>query len=112
MKVAIFLLQAIFIEQKDPGSPQMDMLTNLPVYRRNAEGSCETNVIKELLQVQYYNPKGRPPYSTSVLRFALIMRYTSNSAYQYLKKILPLTSNSLLCKLKSQTIDTSKGLVY
>ena len=89
----------------------LDMLTNLPVYCRNAEGSCETNVIKELLQIQYYNPKGRPPYSNSVLRFALIMRYTSNSAYQYLKNFIPLPSNSLLCKLKSQTIDTTKGLV-
>ena len=30
----------------------LDILTNLPVYCRNAEGSCETNVIKELLQIQ------------------------------------------------------------
>ena len=89
----------------------LNMLSNLPVHCRNVEGTCETNVIKELLQLQYYNPKGRPPYSTSVLRFALIMRYTSNSAYQYLKNFLPLPTNSLLCKLKSQSIDTSKGLV-
>ena len=67
----------------------LDMLTNLPVYCRNAEGSCEANVIKELLLIQYYNPKGRPPYSTSVIRFTLIMRYTSNSAYQYLKNFFP-----------------------
>ena len=88
----------------------LDMLTNLPVYCKNAERTCETNVINELIKLQYYNPKGRPPYSATVLRFALIMRYTSNSAYKYLKRFLPLPSYSLLRKLKSQSVDTSKGL--
>ena len=68
----------------------LDMLTNLPVYCKNAEGTCESDVIKELIKLQYYDPKGRPPYSANVLRFALIMRYTSNSAYKYLKRFLPL----------------------
>ena len=86
------------------------MLTNLPVYCKNAEEICETDVIKEVIKLQYYNPQGRPPYSANVLRFALIMRYTSNSAYRYLKRFLPLPSYSLLRKLKSQKIDTSKAL--
>ena len=38
------------------------------------------------------------------------MRYTSNSAYRYLKGFLPLPSYSLLRKLKSQKIDASKAL--
>ena len=38
------------------------------------------------------------------------MRYTYNSAYRYLKRFLPLPSYSLLRKLKSQKIDTSKAL--
>ena len=88
----------------------LDMLTNLPVYCKNAERTCETNVINELIKLQYYNPKGRPPYSATVLRFALIIRYTSNSAYKYLKRFLPLPSYFLLRKLKSQSVDTSKGL--
>ena len=37
----------------------LDMLTNLPVYLRNAESTCETDVIGELLKLKYYNPKGR-----------------------------------------------------
>ena len=89
----------------------LDMLTNLPVYCRNAESTCETDIIGELLKLKYYNPKGRPPYSATVLRFALIMRYTSNSAYRYLEKFLPLPSFSLLYKLKSHHIDTCKGLI-
>ena len=86
------------------------MLTNLPVYCKNAEEICETDVIKELIKLQYYNPQGRTPYSANMLRFALIMRYTSNSAYWYLKRFLPLPSYSLLRKLKSQKIDTSNAL--
>ena len=88
----------------------LDMLTNLPVYCKNAEEICETDVIKELIKLQYYNPQGRPPYSADVLRFSLIMWYASNSAYRYLKRFLPLPSYSLLRKIKSQKIDTSKAL--
>ena len=56
------------------------MLTNLPVYCRNSQSNYETSVIKELLQRQFYSPKGMPPYSSTVLRFALLMRGTSNPA--------------------------------
>ena len=38
----------------------LDMLTDLPVYCRNVEATCETNIISELLRLQYYNPKGSP----------------------------------------------------
>ena len=38
----------------------LDILTNLPVYCRNVEATCETNIISELLKLQYYNPKGIP----------------------------------------------------
>ena len=91
----------------------LDMLTNLPVYCRNSDSIYETKVIRELVRLQFYNPKGRTPYSSTVFRFALLMRYTSNSAYRYLKKFLPLPSYSLLSKLKSlsESIDTSKALL-
>ena len=65
----------------------LDMLTNLQTYCRNSESHYEINVIKELIQLQYYSPRGRPPYSNTVLRFDL-MRYTSNSAYRHLKTFL------------------------
>ena len=89
----------------------LDMLTNLPVYCKDVEATCETNIISELLNLQYCNPKGRPPYSTTVLRFALILRYTFNTGYRYLQKFLPLPSYSLLYRLKSQPFDTCKGLL-
>ena len=49
-------------------------------------------VIKKLVNVSYYSPKGRPKYSSDVLKFALMLRYTSHSAYQFLSNFLPLPS--------------------
>ena len=39
-----------------------------------------------------------------------MLRYTSNSAYNFLKKYIPLPSNSLLRKLKSPSIDNCQTL--
>lgn len=39
-----------------------------------------------------------------------MMRYKSNSAYTFLKKYIPLPSNSLLRKLKSPSIDNCQAL--
>ena len=82
------------------------MLTNLPVYYRKV-ATCEINKISELLKIQHYNHKGRSPYSTTVFRLALIMRYTSNSGYRYLQRFLPLQSYSKLYKLKSEPINNT-----
>ena len=68
----------------------LDLLTNLPSYCRNATCSYDVDVIKKLLSVFFYSPKGRPKYSSEVLKFALMLRYTSHSAYQFLSKFLPL----------------------
>ena len=41
---------------------------------------------------------------------SLLLRYTSNSAYSFLKKYIPLPSNSLLRKLKFPSIDNCQVL--
>ena len=63
-----------------------------------------------LLNVSFYNPKGRPKYSSDVLKFALMLRYTSHSAYQLLSNFLPLPSESLIRKLKSRSVITNDAL--
>ena len=65
------------------------MLTNLPNYWTNYIGSydgCDIKVIQKLFNSTYYHPKGRPKYSHNTLRFALLMGYTSNSAYKFLNQ--------------------------
>ena len=58
-------------------------------------------VILALAEYQSIHPK---------FRFSLILRYTSNSAYSFLKKYVPLPSNSLLRKLRSPLIDNCQAL--
>ena len=53
-------------------------------------------------------PKGSPPFSPSMIRFALLLRYTSASAYRIAKQHLPLPSTSLLEKLRSCKVDCLK----
>ena len=91
----------------------LDMLTNLPHFCKNYSAShnnCDIGVIKELLESTYYHPKGKPKYSSNALRFALLMRYTSHSTYQFLKHFLPLPSETLLTQLKSPSIQSSAAL--
>ena len=88
----------------------MDALQNLPNYCRNFDSKYDVDIIKELIQLCYFSPRGRPKYSSQVVRFSLLLRYTSNSAYSFLKKYIPLPSNSLLRKLKSPSIDNCQAL--
>ena len=86
------------------------LLENLPNYCRNVTSNFDIQVIKELLNICYISPRGRPKYTANILKFALLLRYTSNSAYQLLKKYIPLPSQSLLRSLKSPSIDSCKAL--
>ena len=86
---------------------KLSMLQNFPAYLRNV-GNKSQDVIEELQQRQHYQTKGRPPYSCEMIRFALLLRYTSAQAYKILLGKLPLPSMSLLRKLKSGNLDVIK----
>ena len=84
-------------------------LENFPAYIRNYEYPFPDDLLKELHQIRYYKPKGRPKYSSALLRFALQLRYTSASAYRKLLEHFPLPSMDLLKKLKEGGIDPIKA---
>ena len=52
----------------------------------------KNTILDEIHSIQYYKPKGRKPYSSEVLRFALLQRYTSKQAYIQLQEKIPLPS--------------------
>ena len=52
------------------------MLKNFPAYL-SGFGEDENKIIAEMSKIQYYSPKGRPPYSSDMIRFAVMLRYTS-----------------------------------
>ena len=76
------------------------MLTNIVVHMRNLTSETHYSLLDELNERRNLKPKGRTPYSASMLRFALHLRYTSAQAYRLLLEKFPLPSFSLLNKLQ------------
>ena len=62
-----------------------------------------SDIIEELQQAKF---KKKPSYSTSLIRYALILRYTSLQSYKILLKDFKLPSVSFLRKLKQGNIDS------
>ena len=66
-------------------------------------------MLHELNNRQFFQPKGGLPFSSSIIRFALILRYTSAAACKITKQHLPLPSTSLLKKLRSNKVASLKA---
>ena len=81
------------------------MLENFPNYLQNFNKNDENDMIQELQKRYHYKPKGRPPYSSKMIAFSLLIRYTSTQAYKILLQKLPFPSLSLFAKLKSGSMD-------
>ena len=60
----------------------------------------------------YYKPKGRPPYSAEMIRYALHLRYTSLQAYKIALEKFPLPSISLLNKIQQGGVDAIKAVTF
>ena len=73
------------------------MLENFPVHIRNKSAEMKT-ILAEMNNIKHYSPQGRPPFSASMIRYSLLLRYTS---YKLLLEQLPLPSFSLLRKIQS-----------
>ena len=76
------------------------MLHNLPSYIRNIAGERDDSLLNEMKNRLFYKPKGRPPYSAQMIRFALHLRYTSFQAYKLFLEKFPLPSVSSLHKIQ------------
>ena len=70
------------------------MLEYFASYVRN-KGTEFNGILEELDNIQFYQPKGRPKYSTVLICFALLLRYISCQTYRLLLEQLPLPSLSL-----------------
>ena len=103
-----------FIKGKNANLTRYSMLENLvPYLNKFKEDVLSENsfqVLEELRNQQHYKPKGRPPYSADMIRFALLLRYTSPQAYRLLLEKFPLPSMSLLKKLHHGGVDSMKAL--
>lgn len=85
------------------------VLENFPAYIENFDSDQSNKILEELLEIKNYKKTGRPKYSADILRFALVIRYTSRQAYKLLLEQLPLPSMSLLKNLKAGGIEPLKA---
>ena len=66
-------------------------LENFPAYITNYTSQTDRSneILEELQNIKLYKPCGRPNYSSSMLRFALLLRYTSKQTYKLLLRHFP-----------------------
>ena len=74
------------------------------------KASTDTSMLDELQHIRNMDPKGRPPFSSELLRFAIRLRYTSKQAYDTLLEEFPLPSLSLIQKLNKGGKDAMKAV--
>jgi len=89
------------------------MLENFPAYIRsfseNKADEKSYDIMDELSNIRFKKPDGAPKFSSKLLRFALILRYTSVAAYKLMLKHFPLPCLSLLNKLGSGGVEPLKA---
>ena len=61
-------------------------------------------------RMKHYKTKGRPLYTAAMLRYALLLRYTSAQSYKLLLEKFPFPSVSLLNKIQQGGIDSVKAI--
>ena len=81
----------------------------MPSYIQNKTEELPPNeILDEIKSLTFLKPQGRPPFSPRVLRYSLLLRYSSRQAYSLLLNEFPLPSFSLLEKLSRGSLDALK----
>ena len=96
-----------FISGRNAILTRYSMLGNFPSYLGNIYFSKNV-FINEMNQIWFYKARGCPPYSTSMIRFALLLCYTFPQAYCLFLEHFPLPSNSLLKQLTKEVLTKLK----
>ena len=77
-------LPAWFTKGRNATLTRFSQLNNFPNAIRvvSEETECSRSLLNEMLDISNYQAKGRPPYSSAMIRFALHLRYTSLQSYK------------------------------
>ena len=81
------------------------MISNFLNYMKNVNEN-NVSILEELRELGF---KKNPIYSSRIIRYALLLRYTSFQAYKLLQEEFPLPSLSLLKKISSGGVDPVKA---
>ena len=100
-------LPSWFITDRNGTLTRYSMLENFPSYLAGYSES-ENKIITEMNKIQHYSTKGCPLYFSDMIRFSLMLRYTSAQAYTLMMETLPLPAMSTLRKLQKGSVDALK----
>ena len=104
-------LPAWFTKGRNATLTRFSQLNNFPNAIRvvSEETECSRSLLNEMLDISNYQAKGRPPYSSAMIRFALHLRYTSLHSYKLLLEKFPLPSISTLHRIQAGGVDSLKA---
>ena len=93
-----------FRHGRDCRLTRKSMMQNFPSYIRS-EGEQTFSILEELKDLKFQKKR---MYSSSVIRYSLLLRYTSLQTYRLLMKEFPFPSLSLLKKITEGKLDAVK----
>ena len=104
-------LPAWFTKGRNATLTRFSQLYNFPNAIRvvSEETECSRSLLNEMLDISNYQAKGRPPYSSAMIRFALHLRYTSLQSYKLLLEKFSLPSISTLHRIQAGGVDSLKA---
>ena len=104
-------LPAWFTKGRNATLTRFSQLKNFPNAIRvvSEDIECSRSLLNEMLDISNYQAKGRPPYSSAMIRFALHLRYTSLQSYKLLLEKFPLPSISTLHRIQAGGVDSLKA---
>ena len=104
-------LPAWFTKGRNATLTRFSQLNNFPNAIRvvSEETECSRSLLNEMLDISNYQAKGRPPYSSAMIRFALHLRYTSLQSYKLLLEEFPMPSISTLHRIQAGGVDSLKA---
>ena len=103
-------LPSWFTRGSDCRLTKKSILANFPPYIKTfSERTIDYNILDELQKIKFKKPEDRPKFTSEILQFSLLLRYTSLSAYELLLKEFPLPSISLLSKLSKGGVEPLKA---
>ena len=91
------------------------MLENFPPYIMNyavvdsGSGNIPRDILDELQYIKYKKPTDGPKFSPNLVRYALLMQYTSPQAYRMLLDQFPFPSVSYFKKLSQDGVEPLKA---
>ena len=103
-------LPSWFISGRNAKIKDMATLGNFSEYMRSCSENSKNNILDELNQRKHF--KRQAPFSAEIIRYSLLLKYTSKQTYLQLLKKFALPSISLLNRIQKGGVDSIKAIKH